>query len=88
MVRDAVHAGYAPRTPSEWLLPAEAAAHAGDWQAALEYTVQAMTPTHAEQPSMQPVVCRLWQRIDKNTPAGDEKTAALDAVADEWGCGP
>lgn len=88
VVRDAVNAGYAPRTPSEWLLPVEAAAHAGDWQAALDYTVQAMTPTYAEQPSMQPVVCRLWQRIDKNTPAGDEKTAALDAVADEWGCGP
>ena len=58
LIQSAVDAGAAPRTPSEWLLPIEAAAHAGDWDAALDYTTNAMTPAYAEQPSMAPVVCR------------------------------
>lgn len=86
LIRDVVASGAAPRTPSEWLLPIEAAARAGDWNAALTYTAQAMTPAYADQPSMTPVVCRLWERIDTNTPEGEEKTMALDAVAGEWGC--
>jgi hypothetical protein len=86
LIRSAVASGAAPRTPSEWLLPIEAAARAGDWDAALAYTTQAMTPAYADQPSMGPVVCRLWERIKENTPDGEEKTQALDAVAGEWGC--
>ncbi|MDX9864274.1 MAG: hypothetical protein RBT34_05645, partial [Anaerolineaceae bacterium] len=86
LIRDVVASGAAPRTPSEWLLPIEAAAHAGDWDAALDYTAQAMTPTYAEQPSMAPVVCRLWGRIAENTPDGEEKTEALDEIANRGNC--
>jgi hypothetical protein len=88
LIRDVVASGAAPRTPSEWLLPIEAAAHAGDWDAALAYTTQAMTPTHADQPSMAPVVCRLWEQIDGNTLDGEEKTQALGMVANQWNCSP
>jgi hypothetical protein len=88
MIGDAVASGAAPRTPSEWLLPIEAAAHAGDWQAALDYTARAMTPAYAEQPSMAPVVCRLWQRINKSTANREEKETTLDIVANQWNCTP
>ena len=86
LIRDVVASGAAPRTPSEWLLPIEAAAHAGDWDAALDYTAQAMTPTYAEQPSMGPVVCKLWERIDENTPDGEEKEGAMDEVINKKSC--
>lgn len=82
LVRAALEAGQAPRTPSEWLLPIEAAAQAGDWQAARDYTTQALTPTYAGQPSMKPVVCWLWERITTNTPASEER----EEVAQSVGC--
>jgi hypothetical protein len=81
-----VASGAAPRTPSEWLLPIEAAAHTGDWQAALDYTARAMTPAYAEQPSMAPVVCRLWERIDENTPDAEGKAAVREEIANRWDC--
>jgi hypothetical protein len=45
-----------------------------------------MTPAYAEQPSMNLVVCKLWERIEVNTPDGEGKAEALYAVAGEWSC--
>jgi hypothetical protein len=86
LISDVVASSAAPRTPSEWLLPIEAAAHAADWDAALDYTAQAMTPAYANQPSMEPVVCKLWERIDENTPDGEGRQDALNTAAAEYGC--
>ncbi|MBI9047551.1 MAG: hypothetical protein JEZ06_23910 [Anaerolineaceae bacterium] len=83
-----LQAGLEPRTPSEWLLPIEAAAMSGDWQTALLYSEQAMLPTYAEQPSMQPVICHLWERIDRETPSEEDKQSALKNIQTSWNCNP
>ncbi len=54
-----------PNDPAERLVFIEGYAHEGNWNRALELTAQ----TRAITPAMQPVLCRLWQRIAANTPA-------------------
>jgi len=35
---------------------------------------------------MQPMLCRLWQRIDESTPSSAAKTATLQSVRAELKC--
>ncbi|HPB39744.1 MAG TPA: tetratricopeptide repeat protein [Flexilinea sp.] len=86
ILRSAIDSDVSPRTPSEWLLPIEVFAQTGDWQRAIDLTDRALIPTYEEQPSLLPVICRLWQRIDQNTQASEEKSLAVDRIKRETGC--
>lgn len=71
-----------PNDPAERIPFIEGYAHTGDWQRARELSKESQDIT----PLMQPVLCRLWQRIEASTPASAEKEAALQAVTAELGC--
>jgi hypothetical protein len=71
-----------PNDPSERLVFIEGYAHAGNWQRAHELSQETRQVTAA----MQPMLCRLWQRIDGATPSSPEKTATLQSVLSELKC--
>lgn len=62
-----------PNDPVERLPFIEGYAHQGDWQAALALSDEAGQIT----PLMQPVLCRLWQRIQRQTPASPAQVQAV-----------
>ncbi len=65
-----------PNDPTERLPFIEGYAHVGQWERAAELSRQSADIS----PVMQSVLCRLWQRINKNTPASPEKDQILPAV--------
>ena len=65
-----------PNNPSERIPFIEGYAHTGHWPGALEQTKAALDFS----PAMQPVMCHLWRRIDKEVPPGPEKDAAVEEV--------
>ncbi len=71
-----------PNDPAERMPFIEAYAHTGRWQDALEQTRLAADIS----PAMQPVLCRLWQRIDRQTEAGAQKSQAITQVSDWLNC--
>jgi hypothetical protein len=71
-----------PNDPSERLVFIEGYAHAGNWQRARQLSQESRQVTSA----MQPVLCRLWQRIAESTPPGSDKEANLPAVRAELKC--
>lgn len=72
-----------PNDPMERLPFIEGYAHTGSWERALELSRESQAIT----PFMQEPLCRLWQRIDNQTPASPEKEAALPTALGELGCG-
>jgi hypothetical protein len=60
----------------------EGYAHTGNWKRARQLSQETRQITAA----MQPMLCRLWQRIDGTTPSSPEKTATLQAVRAELQC--
>ncbi len=73
-----------PNDPVERLPFIEGYAHLGNWQRALALSHE----TRAITPAMAPVLCRVWDRIDRQTTPSPEKTAALRAIAAENACVP
>lgn len=73
-----------PNDPAERLPFIEGYAHTGNWQRALELSRDTRAITNV----MSPVLCRLWQRIDRETSPSPEKQQALDAVRSENNCAP
>jgi hypothetical protein len=71
-----------PNDPSERLVFIEGYAHTGNWKRARQLSQETRQITAA----MQPMLCRLWQRIDGTTPSSPEKTATLQAVRAELQC--
>ncbi len=71
-----------PNDPAERLPFIEGYAHTGNWSRALELSRESQDIT----PLMQPVLCRLWQRIETSTPASAEKETALQAATAGLGC--
>ena len=71
-----------PNDPSERLVFIEGYAHTGNWQRARELSQETRQVTSA----MQPVLCRLWQRIAESTPSTPDKEATLPAVRAELRC--
>lgn len=71
-----------PNDPAERFPFIEGYAHTGNWPRALELSQESQDIT----PLMQPVLCRLWQRIETSTPASAEKEAALQAATAGLGC--
>jgi hypothetical protein len=68
-----------PNDPMERLPFIEGYAHTGRWERALELTREAGDIT----PLMQPVLCRLWQRIEAQTEPTPEQQAALQSISCE-----
>lgn len=62
-----------PNDPAEWMPFIEAYAHSSDWQTAVSLAGKSAQITEV----MQPVLCRLWQRIERETPASSERDHAL-----------
>ncbi len=78
-----LNSGDYPNDPVERLPLVEGYAHVGNWQGAL----QTSRDTGAVTPLMKPILCRLWERIERETPESAERQAALGAVRTENGCG-
>jgi hypothetical protein len=71
-----------PNDPSERLVFIEGYAHTGNWQRAHDLSRETRQVTDA----MQPMLCRLWQRIDGSTPASAAKSTTLQSVRAELLC--
>jgi hypothetical protein len=71
-----------PNDPSERLVFIEGYAHTGNWTRAHELTQKTRQITAA----MQPMLCRLWQRIDESTSSSPTKVATLQSVRTELQC--
>ncbi len=81
---EAFSLGDYPNDPMERVPFIEGYAHTANWQRAHELTQQAGDIT----PLMQPVLCRLWQRIDDQAPASPAKDAAVQSTRSNLGCTP
>ncbi len=71
-----------PNDPAERMPFIEAYAHVGRWQDALEQTRLAAEIS----PAMQPVLCRLWQRIERQTDPSPQKAQTLAQLVDWLNC--
>ncbi len=73
-----------PNDPAERLPYIEGFAHVERWADALDQSRQAAQIS----PTMQPVLCALWERIDEQTIDSSQKTETLDTALSELGCTP
>jgi len=83
--QQALATGDRPNDPVENFVFIEGFAHASQWDNARKLTKDAYK---FSKEVMRPMLCALWQRIDREAPAGPEKVAAVTAVRQELGCGP
>lgn len=79
----AFNAGDNPNDPSERTPFIEGYAHSGNWERAHELTIEAQRVT----PLVRWMLCRLWQRIDEQTPSSVEKTTMVQQTYSELECG-
>lgn len=73
-----------PNDPAERLPFIEGYAHSANWQRAVELSAE----TRAITPAMQPVLCRLWQRIERETADSPARQAALQEIQAANHCTP
>lgn len=73
-----------PNDPMERVVFIEGYAHNGNWQRAAELTREARAIT----PLMQPVLCRLWQRIEAQSPPSPERDSYKTEMDAALGCAP
>lgn len=71
-----------PNDPMERVVFIEGYAHAGQWPRAVELTAEASGIT----PMMQPVLCKLWQRIERQTDDSPERQEVLSSVQHTLNC--
>jgi hypothetical protein len=71
-----------PNSPLERYPFIEGYAHMGAWEAALAQSEQA----GGISPLVQPSLCALWQRIERETPETSEKQQAIQTITRQWGC--
>jgi hypothetical protein len=71
-----------PNDPSEHFVFIEGYSHVGNWERALELTQQALSVT----PVMEPLLCRLWQRIERSTNESQEKEEAIVWINTNLNC--
>jgi hypothetical protein len=79
----AFNLGDYPNAPLERVPFIEGYAHTGDWPRALELTRETADIT----PLARPVLCQLWQRIERETDPGDAQFEAINTAKDMLGCG-
>jgi hypothetical protein len=78
----AFNSGDYPNDPAERLPFIEGYAHVGNWQRALTLSEE----TRAITPAMQPVLCRLWQRIARETSPELGQPDALNTIRETNQC--
>lgn len=84
LAEQAFSSGDYPNDPAERLPFIEGYAHSANWQRALELSAE----TRAITPAMQPVLCRLWERIERETTPSPERQAALQSIHTDNNCTP
>ena len=74
-----------PNDPLERFVFVEGYAHADKWQKALDYSNASYKVSKSY---VGPLLCRLWERIERETPASAEKDAAVVEVKTLFVCNP
>ncbi|MCZ2127036.1 MAG: hypothetical protein LC099_04590 [Anaerolineales bacterium] len=74
-----------PNDPVERFVFIEGYAHQADWEKAVKLSEE----THRiSKEYLSPLLCRLWNRIERETKSSAEKTSALEIVRSEFECSP
>lgn len=81
---EAFEQGDYPNDPAERLVFIEGYAHIMQWNKAQDLTYEAAAIT----PLMQPVLCRLWQRIERDLPSSSIPDGIIDALRSDLECTP
>jgi hypothetical protein len=71
-----------PNDPLERFPFIEGYAHQGQWEQAVSLSEQSATIT----PVIHPALCRLWDRIDRETPDSEEKASAIQIATEPLQC--
>ncbi|OGO28520.1 MAG: hypothetical protein A2W33_00360 [Chloroflexi bacterium RBG_16_52_11] len=74
-----------PNDPIERFVFIEGYAHTGEWEKAKELS---LVSYRVSKDYVGPLLCRLWQRIDRNVPESDEKTEFVIQVKTLFLCNP
>jgi len=74
-----------PNDPVERFVFIEGYAHVGDWKKAVELS---NTSYKISKNYVGPLLCRLWDRIERQTQSTPEQVSALDKVRSEFECLP
>jgi len=83
LAKKAFASGDYPNDPTERFVFIEGYAHTGAWQRALDLSDEASAIAPAY---MNPLLCRLWARIEKETPSSPEKTSVLEKAKEAYAC--
>jgi hypothetical protein len=79
---EAFASGDYPNNPVERVPFIEGYAHIGSWQRAAELTLETYQVTSLTQP----LLCKLWERIESETPQEQIKTETIISLRSEMGC--
>jgi hypothetical protein len=74
-----------PNDPVERFVYIEGYAHAADWQKAVEYSIDSYL---VSKNYVGPLLCKLWERIERETAVSVEQRSALTDVRNEFECSP
>jgi hypothetical protein len=82
LAEQAFASGDYPNDPMERTLFIEGYAHAGQWEQAAQQSRDAQKIT----PLMEPILCKLWERIERETSDSSERQFTLQTVRNELQC--
>lgn len=74
-----------PNNPLERFVFIEGYAHAGEWDRALKFSRESY---RVSKEFVGPPLCRLWERIEAETPGGGERSAAISEARNGFACNP
>lgn len=74
-----------PNDPLERFVFVEGYAHMGEWEKAIEY---AQVSYRVSKNYVGPLLCRLWERIERKVPASAEKDMAVMKAKTLFVCNP
>lgn len=74
-----------PNDPVERFVFIEGYAHAGNWEKAVEYSV---TSYKVSKDYVGPILCKLWERIERETESTPEQVSALAEIRTKLECSP
>ncbi len=74
-----------PNDPLEWFVFIEGYAHTTDWKKAVELS---QSSYRVSKNYVAPLLCKLWNRIERETEATPEQKATLDTAKSKFECQP
>ena len=74
-----------PNNPLERFVFIEGYAHTGKWERAVRLSRESY---QVSREYVGPLLCRLWERIETETPASAEKSDALSEIKSMFACKP